>query len=256
MMTSKTSDTSLVIGDAHVAPGQNLRRFKWANRLVKDINPNRIVIIGDFVTMDSLSDWDRDKRKKMEGRRYENDINSGKEALAMMLDGVDTSIPIIFTEGNHENRTDRYIDYHPELDGQIKIERDLLEDVRKHFVDVKYIPYKKDWNYKGVSFTHVPIQESGKPVGGKYATTKALSIYQNSVVFGHTHKLDVACEHRHNSPHLNQALSVGCFFEHIDEYAEGSITSYWRGLVLLDHYSNNRFDCTTYSIGRLRDLYS
>lgn len=255
MINEKSGDLSLVIGDAHIAPNQNLRRFVWANQLVHDLMPNRIVIIGDFVTMDSLSAWDSDKRKLMEGRRYHMDIDAGKAALSMLLDGVDKCVDIVYTEGNHENRTDRYLEYHPELDGQVDIERDLLRDIREEGFKVEYIKYKQDWTYKGVSFTHVPIQENGKPVGGKYAVQKALAVYHNSVVFGHTHKLDTAGEHRHNALHLNQALNVGCFFEHVDEYAKGSVTSYWRGLVLLDHYSENRFDFATYSLGRLRDVY-
>ena len=56
-------DTTLVIGDAHVAPDQNLRRFKWANQYIKDVGPDRIVIIGDFVTLDCFSEWDKDKRR-------------------------------------------------------------------------------------------------------------------------------------------------------------------------------------------------
>ena len=251
-----TPDRTLVIGDAHVAPRQPLRRFDWANRLIHDVQPNRIVIIGDFVTMDSLSDWDKDKRKKMEGRRYKADVECGLKALEQLLWQVPLSVEIIFCEGNHENRLDRYLDTHPELDGSVSIKRDLLDYVTMQGYNLTYVPYKEYWTYKGVSFTHVPIQESGRPVGGKTATSRSLSIHQNSVVFGHTHKFDVACEHRHNATHLNQAINVGCFFEHIDEYARGSVTSYWRGLVLLDHYSHNRVDITTFSLGRIKALYS
>ena len=246
-------DLTLVIGDAHVAPGQNLRRFKWANQFIRDHDFDRIVVIGDFLTLDCFSEWDKDKRKKMEGRRYEQDVETGREALDLLLDSV-TSIPIIFTEGNHEERAKRYIDTHPELEGVIHVETDLFLRQRHHH-PITYVPYKEDWTYKGVSFTHAPIQENGKPVAGKFSTKKALALYHNSVVYGHTHKLDLACEHRHNSLHLNQAVNVGCFFEHVDEYAQGSATSYWRGLVLLDHYSFNRVDVSTASLGKLKQLY-
>lgn len=254
-MPTITHDTTLVVGDAHVAPGQNLRRFQWANKFVKDCKPTRILLIGDFGNFDAFSAWDKDKRKMMEGRRYLKDVEVCNEALGMLLEGVDNRIPLVYTEGNHENRVDRYLEYHPELLGKIDVQRDILAGVAGTR-EVHYVKYKQDWTHRGVSFTHVPIQENGKPVAGKYATQKALSIYQNSVVFGHTHRWDVACEHRHNATHLNQALNVGCFFEHVDEYAKGSVTSYWRGLVLLDHYSNNRFDIATYSLGKLRDLYT
>lgn len=250
------NDYTLVIGDAHVAPGQNLNRFKWANKFIHDYRPHRIVIIGDFLTMDSLSDWDRDKRKKMENRRYKADIECGIEALDLMLERVDKDLPIVYTEGNHEERLKRYIDRNPEWDGMVSIETDLLTSIRNKGYKVDFIPYKTDWTYKGTSFVHVPIQETGRPVGGKTATQRTLDIYQNSCVFGHTHKLDVACKHRHNAPHLQQAINVGCFFEHIDEYAQGSVTSYWRGLVVLNQYANNRSDISTFSLGWLKATYS
>lgn len=251
-----SSDYTLVIGDAHIAPDQNLRRFDWANNylLLHGDIIKRIVIIGDFLTMDCFSEWDKDKRKKMEGRRYSRDLEAGHEALARLLNGLDSQ-KIIFTEGNHEERLKRYLDYNPEMQGTISVDSDLFDHRIRQIHDVTYVPYKSDWTYKGVSFTHVPIQENGKPVAGKYATIKALSIYQNSCVFGHTHKLDLACEHRHNSPHLNQAINVGCFFEHVDEYARGSVTSYWRGLVLLNHYAYNRVDVATLSLGYLKKNY-
>ena len=108
----------------------------------------------------------------------------------------------------------------------------------------------------GVAFTHVPINASGKPISNPTVAQKALRLYGTSIVFGHTHTLDHAAEHRHGTPHLNQALCVGCFFEHVDEYAVGSKTDYWRGIIVLTIYSPNRFDVETYSMSRLLKDYA
>ena len=67
------SDKTIVIGDEHVAPGQNLRRADWLGRFINDVKPNRVVHIGDFGTFDSLSAWDKDKRK-LKGRYQEQSI--------------------------------------------------------------------------------------------------------------------------------------------------------------------------------------
>jgi len=75
------------------------------------------------------------------------------------------------------------------------------------------------------------------------------------VCFGHTHNFDVAAVHRKNSTSLQQAINCGCFFEHIDEYAQGSMTNYWRGVLLLDHYDTNRADIEQWSMGRLKRVY-
>jgi predicted phosphodiesterase len=246
-------DTTLVVGDVHVSPGQNLRRADWLGAFIKDIKPERIVYIGDLITFDSLSAWDKDKRKKMEGRRYSRDIETACEFLArvqVLYKGSLGLLPTILTEGNHEHREARYLDYHPEVDFDYKQRLNLKDEY-----NINVYPYKEFYKYKGVGFTHVPITESGRPVTGKYPTTRALEICSHSVVFGHTHKLDYSSVHRHGQAHLQEALNVGCYFEHVDEYAQGSVTSYWRGLILLEHYKHGRFKFDTYPMGMLRREY-
>jgi len=253
------ADVSLVIGDCHTDPSQlkndGLRRFRWLNKLILDKLPDRIIIMGDFTSFSSLSAWDKDKRRKIEGRRYEKDIDVANQALDLLLADIDVfqedKTDLIFLKGNHEEWLDRYIDIDPTFDGLHSVEKDM-ELFERGF---KVIKYKEDYVHKGMSFTHVPIMANGKPVGGKYATNKALEVYSNSVCFGHTHNFDVAAVHRKNSQSLQQAINCGCFFEHIDEYAQGSMTNYWRGVLLLDHYDTNRADIEQVSLGRLKRIY-
>lgn len=246
-------DKTVVVGDVHVGPSQNLRRARWLGRYVRDVSPNRVVFIGDLATFDSLSAWDKDKRKKMEGRRYQKDVDSLAEFVDIFYSevGPSPSFKVILTEGNHEDRIARYVDYNPVMDGNL----DYLKDSGIDNYDWKIVPYREFFNYKGISFTHVPLMENGRPVSGQYATRRALEVCRNSVVFGHTHKLDYKSVHRHGQPHLQEALNVGCYFEHIDDYAKGSVTSYWRGLVTLDHYSHGRFAFEAIPLGLLKRKY-
>jgi len=251
-----SNNLTVVVGDAHIDPTQmkndGLRRFRWLNEMLWDYKPDNLVIIGDFGSMPSMSEWDRDKRLIMEGKRLVNDWASMNEALDM-LSNSDVCQNKIYIEGNHEEWPRRYMEKNPVMEGSkdFDIKQALNLDARKW----KLIPYKEDWKYRGVSFTHVPIQANGKPVGGKSATQRALDVYSNSVVFGHTHNFDVAAIHRKNSPSLQQAINCGCFFEHVDEYAKGSMTNYWRGILILNHYDTNRVDIEQWSLGRLRREY-
>jgi len=246
------ADITLCVGDAHVEPGQNLRRFSALGRLTRDVSPDRIVLMGDFGSFDSLSAWDRDKRRKMEGRRYIRDCESVRTALTLMESSAGkkmwTGTHRIFLEGNHEDRVTRYLNTDPTFEGSVGVHKDC-------FADWQWVPFKSEFRHNGVSFTHIPHNEAGKAIGGKDVCSKALGIYHNSVVFGHTHQLAVGCVHRHNAPHLNQAVNVGCFFEHVAEYAQGSVTSYWRGVVVLKHTSWNRVDVETISMSRLKSEY-
>lgn len=242
--------TTLVVGDAHVDEHQDLRRFDALGKYLRSVKPDNLVFIGDFLSLNCLSAWDKDKRKKMEGARYVAEINAGLEALDR-IGKVPKNTTVYFLEGNHEDRLTRYLDYDPTFHGMVGVEKDL-ELADRGFV---WVPYKSSVVIDGTSFTHCPITGIGKPIANPNVAQKALRLYSNSIVFGHTHTLDHAAEHRHGSPHLQQALAVGCFFEHVDEYAMGSITNYWRGLVLLNQYQENRFDIATTSMSQLLRSY-
>lgn len=237
----------LVVGDAHVEANQDLRRFGWINQAIHQMEPDGIIFMGDFLSLDALSEWDRDKRKLMEGRRYWKELEAGNKALDMALKGVD--LPVYFLMGNHEDRLDRYLEKHPELEGtglEVSANLKLLER------DITPVAYKEHLLINGINFTHIPMAKHGHALSGANITTKALDLYNTSIVFGHTHKLEVHCKMRHGAAGLQQALNVGCFFEHHFDYVKGSPRDYWRGVCLLILTEPQRFDLITINLDRLR----
>lgn len=254
----------LVIGDAHIEARENINRFTWLGNLIKERRPKCIVTIGDFLTLDCLSTWNSDKRLTMEGQRYQQEIATGKKALNLMFGGIGEANKLlkrrkkelyeprfIFIEGNHEYRLTRYIDQHPELEGAMDIKRDLgLKDY-----DGEWVPYHSYITINSIMFQHIPFAKNGRPISGMNIARKALMLTNLSVVFGHTHCLNVESMHRTGSPHLQQALNCGCFFEHQPDYVVGAPTDYWRGVCILKNYSPMRFDLETISMSRLKTEY-
>jgi hypothetical protein len=260
---------AIVVGDAHTDDSQQgsaLERFDALGNKIAEEQPDYIILIGDFMSMKCLSPWEKNKRKKMEGLRYDKEVVVANEALDRMqrptweLQERQRAAKKrvyqptwVYIEGNHEYWLTLYFEYDPTFSTSHSVPKDLKLDERG-FV---WVPYKEHYEIDGVAFTHVPIQGNGKPVGNPNVCQKALKLYSCSVVFGHTHTLNVDGEHRHRAAHLNQALCVGCFFEHVDDYAKGSRTDYWRGIVDLDIYSTNRFKftCTPMSLLKQEYLY-
>lgn len=257
ILQPQSRDLTLVVGDVHVGPGQNLRRADWLGWAINDIRPNRVLFIGDLMTFDSLSAWDKDKRKKMEGRRYQKDIDAGREFIDRMYAQIDL-LPLdyqpefILTEGNHEERLWRYLDKEPTFDQTI----DYVKDLGLDELGWRICPYKSDYKYKGVCFTHIPITAAGRPIARKDICSAALDTYGTPIIFGHTHRLANGQLHRKGTPHLQEALNVGCYFEHVDDYAKGSMTNYWRGLVLVNHHKQGRYSYKTIPMGDLRRMYN
>jgi len=244
------SNKILVIGDAHVTNNQSLRRFGWLNSHISP-DTTHIVIMGDFLTLNSLSAWDRDKRLLMEGRRLSLEIDAGNKALDILLNDVPSNIKLIFIEGNHENRLTRYLYTHPELVDERTTIPSLLKLKERGF---QWVPYRGYTSIGGIYFTHIPFGKA-REISGKDICSKAEQVTVNSCVFAHTHELHTSCVHKEGQKHLQQILNAGCFFEEDEPYVKGHMTNYWRGIVELDNYSYGRFDIKTVSMGHLKRSY-
>ena len=256
-------NTILTIGDCHVDDEQNLDRFDLLGQFIIDHKPTHIVIIGDFLTLNCLSAWDKDKRKRMEGRRYASELDAGNIALDKMLSYMvqynkwrtknkkrKYSPTMYYLEGNHEDRLNRYFEYDPTFEGRVGIEKDLFLKER----GFEFIPYREYVYIGGIGFTHIPFNKTS-PISGIDITRKAQLVTVNSVVFGHTHEEHLSHVHKEGMPHLQDTYCCGCFLSKKEDYVKGRVTNYWRGISLLTNWKKGRFDINTHSLGRLERLY-
>lgn len=256
----------LVIGDAHTSEhdtDKDLERFSLLSSLIVDQEPDHIVIIGDFLTLNCLSFWDKDKRQKMEGRRYNKEIENGNIALGLMQNGYllendkrrenkkKLYCPTIaYLEGNHEERLRRYLAKDPTFEGIVSVPKNLKLDKR----GINWVPYR-EWHYiNDIGFTHIPHGKV-KEISGVDICRKAANVTIKSCVFGHTHELHTSCFHVEGMSHLQQVLNCGCFIGKKEEYVHGRVTNYWRGVLMLHNWKPGRFDIDTYSLGLLERMY-
>lgn len=257
--------TTLLVPDAHVSPDQDLSRFARAGQLIIERKPTRIILMGDFLTLESLSNWDLNRAGVMEGRRYQGDIAAGNMALDFMLTPLRLLQErqrrlkekvyrprIVYLYGNHEDRLLRYLDTRAELKEHLNLEEDL--NLMDHGI-TDIIPYRQGIEFDGVNFTHAPMNAANQAVSGRYAIHRAAEMTAQSLVFAHTHRRENVNFYRHGADNITQVLMCGAFFEHTDAYAYGGLNSYWRGLCILTHWSKGRFDVEDISLERLRSLY-
>jgi len=248
--------TTLVVPDAHVSPGQNFRRFEKAGRLIAERRPDRIVLMGDWTNMDSLSNWDLTKSGLMEGRRYVEDMTAAKEALGLLLNPMKEirgyNPQVVYIIGNHELRGERYLETRPELKEHINLIKDLG---LKEFGITDIVPYRENIEIEGTLFTHAPQNAANQPVTGKYAIHRAAEQTAKSVVFAHTHRKEGVNYYRHGGDTIIQVNTFGAFFEHTDAYAYGGLNAYWRGLAILTHWAPGRYDVEEIALERLLQMY-
>jgi len=241
----------LVVGDTHTTDTQDLSRFNLLNKFILDKQPDVVIFMGDFLTLQCLSAWDANKRAMMEGRRYYKEIDAGNEALDMAFKGVTYNPEVVFIEGNHEDRLTRYLEKDPTFEGAVSVPKDLKLEER----GIKFIPYREYYRTNEVSFTHIPFNKV-REIGGINICRKASQVTVSSVVFAHTHNQELAHIHKQGMPHLQDLYCCGAFFEEVEDYMHGRVTEYWRGLTLLTMWKPSRYDVESYSLGRLDRMYS
>ena len=245
-----------VIPDAHCTPKENIDRFYWIGRAIRDYAPEYVVCIGDFCSFDSCNNFDKNHTAK--GQKKPNileDIEISRKALNLIHEGIgDHKCIKHYSIGNHELRLYRYENEHPETLGAFSQQYELMWR-NKGWGISKYGDF---YFIKGVAFVHVPLNEIGREIGGKMA--EASQIANNAlhdIVFGHSHRERSWRASKLGRGNYVKIVNVGTAMDygHIEEYAMNSANGWSYGvsqLLLSDgHIQGHNF----ISMLELKDKY-
>lgn len=206
---NKTSDDAglwIVLADIHDRPPSGSLSHKTyhsallcAEKVIKATKPKGILYLGDTTDMDSLCHFDKDKRQKMEGKRYRKDIDS----LKMMLDKHEKLSPNakrIYMMGNHEDWVAQHVSYHPELEGNI----DFIKDVGLIERGYEVVPMNFTKKLGKAMFCH------GIYTGDGHAKRMATT-YSKTIFYGHLHDVQsYSFVSPIDSKEVRIAQSLGC----------------------------------------------
>ena len=225
----KKKPTILVIADTQAKSEESLEYLLWVGKYIADKKPDIIVHIGDHFDLPSLSSYDKGT-SKIEGKRLYKDIEAGVEGfkfLNLELEKHRDYHPRkVFCLGNHEERLDRYVNEHPELQGTLGTDK---LPFAKYGWEVH--PYLKPVEIEGIFFVHYLANPmSGKPYGG--SAMNILKTVGRSFVVGHKQCLDIAIR-----PTIDgkQQLGIvnGACYDHFESYKGFIGNNHFRGLTVL-----------------------
>jgi hypothetical protein len=237
----------IVVGDPHAKPGVSNRRFTWLGKVICDLKPDAVVLMGDHADMESLSSYDGSAltgstrpKKSFEGRRYNLDVEAAVEALDRVhveLQKAGRKRPRrIALGGNHdEERISRAVQNVPELEGVLS-----LKDFQFDKYGYEYVPFKDVFELGGFGFSHfMSSGVMGKPVGGEHPAANLLKTQYTSCVVGHSHVFNEA--HRTSAKGKRiQAFVSGCFLDPTQtEHYAGPANAMWsKGLLYMRDVDN------------------
>lgn len=216
----------------HITPEGYNKCYDLAKAFIKDEQPDRVILLGDFADTSALSHWNLKKRgREIEGKRYDAELKVLDKELDWLNDNCDT---LVWLEGNHENWVEQYIDHRPELEG-------LLEyPVRLNLKErgIQWIPYgdypENFYKVGQMNFIHGLY-------AGKYHAAKHWRTFGCNLCYGHTH---VPQSHSHTmaqqKPYKVQGL--GCLCDHKAPYLKGRPGSWMSGFGVMYMAKNGEFN--------------
>lgn len=168
--------SAIILPDVHLTDSLP-KDYLPVRKFIKDFKPNKIILLGDFMDVASLSAWDMDKKRLMEGRRFKKELDiANKELDFLCSNSKDKDNPIIYIEGNHEDRVNRYLDIHPEMEGMMELKEQLGIKKRK----ITWSDMNKMFKIGDMYFTHGMYTN-------QYSAAKHLQKLGCNICYGHQH---------------------------------------------------------------------
>jgi hypothetical protein len=235
-----------VIPDCQIRPGDDFEFLRKIGEYIVDKQPEKIICLGDFADMASLSSYDVGK-KAFEGRRYLKDIEAANEAMGALMEPLRAYnynarknkqkqyLPEkTMCLGNHCNRINRAINDDPKLEGVLSVDHLNYAaygwDVHK-FLDVVIID--------GIAYSHYFV--SG--LLGRPATTAASQLNKKHMtcVAGHQQGLQIHTGYRADGALIHSIIAGSCY-EHDEDYLGPQGNKHWRGALMLNDVVDGDFD--------------
>jgi len=243
----RTGAVHLVIGDPHAHHGEDRWRFAALGRMIRSIQPDRVVCIGDWWDNESFTRHTRGTLYN-EGQRALLDWQAGNDALSTMLDAA---AGVCFTGhitlGNHDLWPDREQVNNPHLAG-------LFDRWHAAFEETGWevAPFLQEVEIDGITYVHFLQNGMGRALGAKFGGAQLLRERHATYTVGHSHRLD----HRREpagGKWIN-GLHAGCFIEDFAHHAgQNNVHTWWRGICVL--VADGDYDLECYSLERIKRLW-
>lgn len=166
---------TVLLPDIHY-PNYEQKVMDAVDEFIIDYEPDEIVYMGDQISLDCISSWNKNKPLLKEGRRLLKDYDGFDKNILQTYENIAPDASKVFMFGNHEQRINWYCQEHPELDGFIDIVRYLELEERGY----KIIPFNDIYKIGHLNVIHGFYYN-------KYHAAKTLEAFEGNVVYSHVH---------------------------------------------------------------------
>ena len=171
-------ETAVYIPDAHL-PHIREPIFERLLQFLKDFQPHKIFILGDWLDFYNLSSFDQDP--DLHGQ-LQKELNLGHYYIEQIRKVCPKSEGV-FLEGNHEDRLRRWLWRHPDIASLMDLNISSLLGLKE--LDFDSIEYGDYYDYNGFLVKHGDLVR----VHSGYTAKGELDKMGSSGISGHTHRL-------------------------------------------------------------------
>ena len=176
---------TVFVPDLHV-PYQDVQAFRAVRSFIRDVRPQRVVIIGDLLDLAIISSFDKDPRSTA---GLQDQIDAGGAVLDDLRADAGRGAEIVLLEGNHEFRMTKTLIRHAPAflslsrGGEDVLSVPFLLDLKRR--GVRWIPGHESLDVHGYLVEHGDCASSYSG----YTARRMVDKRRQSVVHGHTHRL-------------------------------------------------------------------
>jgi len=207
---------TLLLPDIH-HPHYDKRLMDAVNEFIFDYDPDELVYMGDQMSLDCISFWNKKKPLLKEGQRLIKDYNNfNKDILEVHEKITRPDIRRTFMIGNHENRVQSYVDENPELEGLLDIELNLNLYDRGY----KVVPFNEVHRVGKLNIIHGYYWNA-------YHAKKTVDVFEGNVVYAHVHNPQMYAKVSPiDQKGYHTATSLGCLCNIKPEYKK-NVPNFW-----------------------------
>lgn len=213
---------AIVLPDIHW-PLHNKKAVAVVFKFIKWFKPDIVILGGDAMEMGPACHWDKEKGnlRKSEGQRLLKDYQGFDKDILTPIEQMCPKARKIYLGGNHELWAERLVDEFPALEGIVEVENALKLEQRGW----EWIPYLVKQQNGGV---HKGLLRLGKltivhgEYTNKYHASKTADTFQKSVLYQHTHDLQMYTKVTVEDPNdYHSCFSIGCLCDRSPQYLWG-----------------------------------
>lgn len=181
----------LVVADAHAFPDDDFRRFDWLGNMILEERPRRIISIGDFGSLDSMSTYD-----SVPPSTLREDAAAMIEAQKRVFGPIDAwserqrshrhaphRMERVKIKGNHEERADRAKIRNPYGYSSV-VDFDDLVGYTQYWDRV--FEYGDIVTIGGIDYTHCVRGRMGRPIAIRTVAKQS----SRHLIQGHSHSME------------------------------------------------------------------